>query len=112
FAYLEAEIGQAEAALLRLVTRLQRQPNDPDLFAALCHVSRYCGLLDVSVAAHTRARLLDPKISTSVVHTFMMLGDYASVLSEARTDSPVFFAIAHVELGGSVEEALQVLRAG
>jgi len=110
FAYLEAEIGQAEAALLRLVTRLQRQPNDPELFGALCHVSRYCGLLDVSMAAHKRARMLDPKVPTSVLPTFMMLGDYANVLTEPRNpESSVFFAIAHRELGGSAEEALQVL---
>src|SRR4030095_12558134 len=57
FAYLEAEIGHAEGALVRLLPRLQRQPNDPDLFGALCQVSRYCGLLDVSVAWHKRARL-------------------------------------------------------
>jgi serine/threonine protein kinase/tetratricopeptide (TPR) repeat protein len=111
FAYLEAESGDSEAALLRLLPCLQRQPNDPDLFGALCHVSRYCGLLDVSVAAHKRARMLDPKVLTSVVHTFMMLGDYASVLKEARNDpgSSIFFAIAHRELGGSLEEALAVL---
>ena len=110
FAYLEAETGHAEAALLRLLTRLQRQPTDPNLFGALCHVSRYCGLLDVSVAAHKRARMLDPKIPTSVLLTFMMLGDYANVLNEPRNpESSVFFAIAHRELGGSAEEALQVL---
>jgi eukaryotic-like serine/threonine-protein kinase len=111
FAYLEAESGHSEAALLRLLPRLQRQPNDPDLFGALCHVSRYCGLLDVSVAAHKRARMLDPEIPTSVVHTFMMLGDYASVLKEARNDpgASIFFALAHRELGGSLEEALPVL---
>jgi serine/threonine protein kinase len=111
FAYFEAESGHSEAALLRLLPRLQRQPNDPDLFGALCHVSRYCGLLDVSVAAHKRARMLDPKVLTSVVHTFMMLGDYASVLKEARNDpgSSIFFAVAHWELGGSLEEALAVL---
>jgi serine/threonine protein kinase len=111
FAYLEAESGHSEAALLRLLPRLQRQPHDPDLFGALCHVSRYCGLLDVSVAAHKRARMLDPKVVTSVVHTFMMLGDYASVLKEARNDpgSSIFFALAHRELGGSLEEALSVL---
>ena len=107
FAYLEAEIGHAEAALLRLLTRLQRQPNDPDLFAALCHVSRYCGLLDVSGAAHRRARMLDPKVPTSVLNTFMLLGDYVSVVNEPQTD-PIS-AIAHRELGGSVEEALQML---
>jgi len=107
FAYLEAEIGRAEAALLRLLTRLQRQPNDPDLFAALCHVSRYCGLLDVSVAAHRRARMLDPKVPTSVLNTFMLLGDYRSVVNEPQTD-PIS-AIAHRELGGSVEEALEML---
>src|SRR5262245_8093206 len=111
FAYLETEMGQAEAALLRLLARLHQHPNDPDLFGALCHVSRYCGLLDVSVAAHKRARMLDPKVPTSVLHTFMMLGDYASALNEPRNDaeSSLFFAIAHRELGGSVEEALQVL---
>jgi TolB-like protein len=112
-AYLQAEIGDADAALFRLLTRLQRQPNDPDLFSALCHVSRYCGLLDVSVAAHKRARMLDPKVPTSVLHTFMMLGDYANVLNEPRHDpgSSIFFAVAHRELGGSAEEALQVLSA-
>ena len=111
FAYLEAESGHSEAALLRLLPRLQRQPNDPDLFGALCHVSRYCGLLDVSVAAHKRARMVDPKVLTSVVHTFMMLGDYASVLKAARNDpgASIFFALAHWELGGSLQEALPVL---
>jgi len=112
FAYLEAETGHAEAALLSLLTRLQRQPNDPDLFAALCQVSRYCGLLDVSVAAHKRARSLDPKVPTSVLHTFMMLGDFTTVLNESPSDaeeSSIFIAIAHRELGGSMEEALQVL---
>jgi serine/threonine protein kinase len=110
FAYLEAEIGRADAALLRLATRLQRQPSDPELFSALCHVSRYCGLLDVSVAAHKRTRVLDPKVPTSVPLTFMMLGDYANVLNEPRNpELSVFFAIAHRELGGSAEEALEVL---
>jgi hypothetical protein len=63
------------------------------------------------VAAHKRARMLDPKVVTSVVHTFMMLGEYASVLTEARNDpgSSIFVALAHRELGGSLEEALPVL---
>jgi len=40
----------------------------------------------------------------------MMLGDYANVLNEPRnTESSVFLAIAHRELGGSTEKALQVL---
>jgi hypothetical protein len=63
------------------------------------------------VSAHKRARMLDPKVPTSVLLTFMMLGDYANVLNEPRNpESSVFFAIAHRELGGSAEEALQVLR--
>jgi hypothetical protein len=54
--------------------------------------------------------MLDPKVPTSVLPTFMMLGDYANVLNEPRNpESSVFFAIAHRELGGSAEEALQVL---
>jgi hypothetical protein len=54
--------------------------------------------------------MLDPKVPTSVLYTFIMLGDYANVLNEPRNpESSVFFAIAHRELGGSAEEALQVL---
>ena len=49
--------------------------------------------------------------ANSFAVTFMMLGDYANVLNEPRNpESSVFFAIAHRELGGSPEEALQVLR--
>jgi len=40
----------------------------------------------------------------------MMLGDYTNVLNEPRSpESSVFIAIAHREMGGSAEEALQVL---
>jgi hypothetical protein len=49
---------------------------DADLFAGLVHACRYVGLLDGSVAAHHRARQLDPRVPTSVAHTYWMKGDY------------------------------------
>jgi hypothetical protein len=43
---------------------------------------RYNGLLDASLAAHHRARLLDPAMRTSVVHTYIMGGQYRRALEE------------------------------
>ena len=59
---LETDLGRAEDAMLRLVRRARRRRSDPELYAGLVHACRYCGLLEASVAAHTRARELDPQI--------------------------------------------------
>jgi serine/threonine protein kinase/tetratricopeptide (TPR) repeat protein len=73
---LETDLGRAEEAVLRLVRRTRQRRADPELYAGLVHACRYCGLLEASVAAHERARQLDPQITTSVAPTFWMLGDY------------------------------------
>jgi serine/threonine protein kinase/tetratricopeptide (TPR) repeat protein len=75
YAHLEADIGQAERALVRLVEQASRHGNDPELFAGLVHACRYCGLFDESVAAHAEARRLDPNVPTSVEQTLLMMGD-------------------------------------
>jgi serine/threonine protein kinase/tetratricopeptide (TPR) repeat protein len=72
FANLEAGIGQAPRALVRLVAEAQRHGNDPELFAGLVHAGRYCGLYEESIAAHAEARRLDPNVPTSVEQTLLM----------------------------------------
>ncbi|MGZ8853958.1 MAG: tetratricopeptide repeat protein, partial [Thermoanaerobaculia bacterium] len=80
FAELETDLGRAPDALDRLLERLRVRPNDPELYAALLKVLRYCGLLEESLAADRRGRELDPKIGSSVVHTYIQLGRYEEAL--------------------------------
>ena len=54
-AYLEADSNLADRAMVRLLLRAKVARNDPELFAGLVHVCRYCGLLEASVAAHEQA---------------------------------------------------------
>jgi hypothetical protein len=84
---LDVERGRAREAMVRLLTLVARQPAEPELFAALVHACRYCGLLDASVAAYEAARRLDPGVRTSVAHTFLARGDYEDAL---RTDLDSF----------------------
>ena len=81
YANLEADIGQARRALLRLLGEANRHGNDPELFAGLVHACRYCGLFEQSIAAHAEARRLDPNVPTSVAQTVMMTGDIERLLS-------------------------------
>jgi len=75
YANLEADIGQAQRAVVRLLDEANRHGNDPELFAGLVHACRYCGLFEQSIAAHAEARRLDPNAPTSVEQTFLMTGD-------------------------------------
>jgi TolB-like protein len=81
YANLEAEIGQPQRALVRLVHEATRHGNDPELFAGLVHACRYCGLFDESIAAHAEARRLDPKIPTSVASTLVLAGQVDALLT-------------------------------
>jgi len=95
-------------ALTRLLRRLHISRNEPELYAGLSHVCRYSGLLEASVAAHLQARRLDPHIATSIEHTYIMLGDYQTVLDSAM-DSFLFgkpFALAML---GRKDEALKMV---
>ena len=75
YANLEADIGQAVRALVRLLNEANRHGNDPELFAGLVHACRYCGLFEESIAAHIEARRLDPNVPTSVEQTWLMAGE-------------------------------------
>jgi serine/threonine protein kinase len=81
YANLEADVGQAQNALVRLLGEAQRHGNDPELFAGLVHACRYCGLFEQSIAAHAEARRLDPNVPTSVDQTFLMTGDLDRLLA-------------------------------
>ena len=81
YANLEADIGQAQAALVRLLGEADRHGNDPELFAGLVHACRYCGLYEQSIAAHAEARRLDPNVPTSFEQTLLMTGDIDRLLA-------------------------------
>ena len=81
YAHLEADIGQAQRALVRLLGEADRHGNDPELFAGLVHACRYCGLFEQSIAAHDEARRLDPNVPTSFEQTLLMTGDIDRLLA-------------------------------
>jgi tetratricopeptide (TPR) repeat protein len=109
YVYLEVESGRATEALIRIANRLQREPHQPELFAALCQAARYCGLLDVSLAAHHRAQALDPQLRTSVINTYFALLDYPKLLEAARGVVGSLAALALHELGASVDEVMHAI---
>jgi tetratricopeptide (TPR) repeat protein len=81
YAFLEAELGSARDAVIRLIHCAQNGSGTPDVFVALVLCCRFCGLHNASIAAHERARKLDPLAATSVSHTYYQLGDYDRALS-------------------------------
>jgi len=107
YAQLEADLGRAHDAMVRLVSRARTA--DPELMAGLVTACRYCGLLDASVAAHQRARALDRKIATSVMHTWFMQGDWERLAALPVAEFPYIVALALVEFGRG-DEALAPLR--
>jgi eukaryotic-like serine/threonine-protein kinase len=76
YANLEADTGQADKAVVRLLNEATRHGNDPELFAGLVHACRYCGLFDQSIAAHAEARRLDPNVPTGVEQTLMLACEF------------------------------------
>jgi tetratricopeptide (TPR) repeat protein len=82
YANLEAEIGQTEGAMVRLLGEATRHGNDPELFSGLVHACRYCGLYEQSIAAHAEARRLDPNVPTGVEQTLLLAGEIDRMLAE------------------------------
>jgi len=112
YAALEADMGRAEQAVVRLLREAARHGNDPELFAGLVHTCRYCGLYDESVAAHTEARRLDPNISTSVEQTVLMTDDLDRLLAVEPAPTgggDEGIRVMGLGLGGRRDEARQRL---
>jgi tetratricopeptide (TPR) repeat protein len=109
YTHIQVEQGRALDAMKRLLRRAHTAPNDPELFAGLAHACRYSGLLRASLAAHLQARRLDPNISTSVMHTYIMLGDYQSALGASTEDFGFGHALC-LSMLGRVNEAIETLK--
>jgi serine/threonine protein kinase len=113
YAQLEADMGHARRALVRLLGEAARHGNDPELFAGLVHSCRYCGLYDQSIAAHEEARRLDPNVPTSFEQTILMTGDIERLL--AVESHPVVgggdqgIRVIGLGLAGRRDEALRAL---
>ena len=107
YAQLEVDLGRARDAMTRLMGRAQSA--DPELMAGLVSACRYCGLLDASVAAHARAVGLDPRIRTSVPHTWFLQADHARVASLKVAEAPYIVSLSLAALGRG-DEAVGVLR--
>ena len=55
---------------------------------------RYCGLLDASVAAHERAIGLEPKLKTSIIHTWAFQGAHDRVATFRPQEFPYLVPLA------------------
>jgi serine/threonine protein kinase/tetratricopeptide (TPR) repeat protein len=87
YANLEADMGLATRAVVRLLAEASRHGNDPELFSGLVHACRYCGLYEQSIAAHAEARRLDPHAFTSLQQTLLMTGDIDRIMALDRPAS-------------------------
>ena len=86
YTQLQVDQGRSLDALKRLLDRARRRRSDPELFAGLGHVCRYCGLLQAALRAQQEARRLDPSIPTTINQTYIMLGDYEKALEHSGGD--------------------------
>jgi tetratricopeptide (TPR) repeat protein len=87
----------------RLLKRAREHAHDPQLYAGLVSACRYAGLPTASVAAHHRARRLDPNIRTAVVPSYIQLGQYQQVLDDADLGDFTTGPYALAELGREQE---------
>ncbi len=110
YTQIECDRGGAPAAMLRLLDRARFRRNDPDLFAGLVQACRYSDELEASVAAHHRARHLDPNVVTSVAHAYFLLGDYRRTIDCYGTKGGYYLDCAALAMLGEREKALTQLR--
>jgi tetratricopeptide (TPR) repeat protein len=114
YAQIEVDDGRAQDAMVRLVRRASSRSSDPELFAGLVHVCRYCGLLQASLLAHERAQRLDPNVRTSVQYTFFMAGDYVRAAAEppgyASAGGLALAMIGHADAVGRIRQEAETLR--
>ena len=111
YTFLEADIGRATDAVVRLIEQAQMRRSDPEVYAGLVHACRYAGLLEESREAYKRASALDPNVPTSVAQTYWMLGQYEGALSE-KFGGFTFGYVRGLALAsvGRTDEAIRHLR--
>jgi non-specific serine/threonine protein kinase len=108
YAHLEVSTGRARDSVMRLLDRVTRGSNDPNVFAGLVTSLRFCGLLEESCAAHEQARQLDPTISTSAAHSYWMIGRYEEALAAVDPDRDFGDAAFIYESMGRLDEAIAI----
>jgi tetratricopeptide (TPR) repeat protein len=109
YTQLQVDQGRTLDAMKRLLDRAKQRRSDAELFAGLGHVCRYCGLMQAALRAQQEARRLDPLISTSINHTYFMLGDYQKALESSGGDFGYSLGLTLASVG-RVEEAISTLR--
>lgn len=109
FTPIQADMGQAENAMVRLLRRLSSHQNAPELFTALVHACRYCGQLEASLAAHHKALRLDPNARTSVAHTYFALGDFERTIAWYPPDAEMYLDALAMTCMGREREARALL---
>jgi eukaryotic-like serine/threonine-protein kinase len=103
YTFLETDSGRSLQAMERLLKRAHAHHNDPNLLTGLVQACRYCGLLEASVAAHDRARRLDPNVRTSVAYTYLHLGDFQKALDYCSPIDGYVFMPSLMALGREQE---------
>ena len=109
FTNLQADMGEARDAMIRLATRLAGGVEDAASYAGLVQTCRFCGLLAESVAAHRHAVALDPTIETSVAHSFFLLGDYQAAIALYPAGLKYYLDVSAWAAGGHTDRAKQML---
>ncbi|MFB3826718.1 MAG: protein kinase [Bryobacteraceae bacterium] len=104
-AQLESDLGRAQEVMMRLLERARHHGSDPELFAGLTHVCRFCGLLDASLAAHEYARRLDPQVQTSITNTYIARFELEHALETSRGVHLYVAPLALIMLGRREEAA-------
>lgn len=107
YALFEIDQGRAVRAMVRLIARGLAGSAQPELYAALVQACRYCGLLEPSIAAHFRARALDPAIPTGGYQSLWHLGEDDRALREGIR--PFFLTAIFTGMRGDRARALQLL---
>jgi hypothetical protein len=109
YALFEVDQGRARSAMTRLIARGLAGSAQPELYAALVQACRFCGLLEPSIAAHHRARSLDPAIATGGYLSYWQLGNDEASIREGLNLCWLVEATI-VGMRGERERAIDMLR--
>ena len=105
---MQVDLGQSQEVIVRLAQRIEARGGEPESFAGLVQGLRFCGLLDESVFAPTRATALDPTIVTSVPHTCSSSCEYEAAI-ETYSDTRYYLDAASWTALGDTRRATELL---